>query len=116
MGGRAVRSDAGDRDDTRRTVAEAGPLDILVVNAGVADFALAHEMDPDGVDRMLDINVRGPFHAAAEAAKTMPDGGRIVFIGSVNGDRMPMRGRRRLRDDEERGAGDHAWDGAGLGR
>lgn len=92
VGGRAVRSDAGDRDDTRRTVAEAGPLNILVVNAGVADFAPAQDMDPDGVDRMLDINVRGPFHAAAEAAKTMPDGGRIVFIGSVNGDRMPMEG------------------------
>ena len=89
---RAVQSDAGDRDDTRSTVAEAGPLDILVVNAGIADFAPAHEMDPDGIDRMLDVNVRGPFHAAAEAAKIMRDGGRIVFIGSVNGDRMPMEG------------------------
>ena len=92
VGATAVRSDAGDPQATRRTVAEAGPLDILVVNAGVAEFAPAPEMDPQALDRMLDINVRGPFHAAAEAAKTMPDGGRIVFIGSVNGDRMPMEG------------------------
>ena len=91
-GAKTVRSDAGDPGGTRRTVAAAGPLDVLVVNAGIADFAPAAEMDPDGIDRMLDINVRGPFHAAAEAAKTMRDGGRIVFIGSVNGDRMPFEG------------------------
>ena len=92
VGASAVQSDAGDPQAARAVVADAGPLDILVVNAGVAEFAPAADMDPDALDRMLDINVRGPAHAAAEAAKTMPEGGRIVFIGSVNGDRMPMEG------------------------
>ena len=92
IGGKAVKSDAGDREDTRRAVREAGPLDILVYNAGVAVFTPLDEVDHDAVDRMIDINVRGPYHAAVEAARTMPDGGRIVFIGSVNGDRMPMEG------------------------
>ena len=92
IGGRAVQSDAGDREATRRTVREAGPLDVLVYNAGVAVFAPAPDTDHDAVDHMVDVNVRGPFHAATEASRTMHDGGRIVFIGSVNADRMPVQG------------------------
>lgn len=88
----AVRSDSASRAATVRTVGEAGPLDILVVNAGVAMIADAIELDPDGVDRMIDINIRSPYHASAEAAKTMAEGGRIVIIGSVNGDRVPFAG------------------------
>lgn len=91
-GAKAVRSDAGDREDTRAVARKAGALDILVFNAGVAVFAPAGDTDHDAVDRMIDINVRGPFHAAVEASRTMREGGRIVFIGSVNGDRMPAEG------------------------
>ena len=89
---RAVRSDLGDRDDTRRTVAAMGPLDILVVSAGINDLTPAPDQDPDIADRILDVNVRGPFHAAAVAGQTMREDGRIVFIGSVHGDRMPVAG------------------------
>ncbi|WP_028794388.1 SDR family oxidoreductase [Thalassobaculum salexigens] len=91
-GAKTVQSDSASRDATTRTVREAGPLDILVVNAGVAMIGEAVELDPDGVDRMIDINIRSPYHASVEAAKTMADGGRIVIIGSVNGDRVPFAG------------------------
>lgn len=91
-GATAVQSDSASREATVRTVHEAGPLDILVVNAGVAMIGEAIELDPDGVDRMIDINIRSPYHASVEAAKTMTDGGRIVIIGSVNGDRVPFVG------------------------
>ncbi len=49
-------------------------------------------LDPDTVDRMFDVNVRAPYHAAVEAARRMPNDGRIVVIGSTNGDRMPFAG------------------------
>lgn len=91
-GSTAVRSDAGDRADTIATVREAGPIDILVVNAGTLVLGDPLETDPDAVDRMIDINVRAPYHASVEAARQMPDGGRIIIIGSVNGDRMPFAG------------------------
>lgn len=91
-GAKALQSDSASREATVRTVREAGPLDILVVNAGVAMIGEAIELDPDGVDRMIDINIRSPYHASVEAAKTMTDGGRIVIIGSVNGDRVPFVG------------------------
>ncbi|PNU02225.1 SDR family oxidoreductase [Novosphingobium guangzhouense] len=91
-GARAVRSDAADRDAVIGLVAEAGPIDILVVNAGVLVFGDPLEQEADVVDRMLDINIRAPYHAAVEAARRMPDNGRIIFIGSTNGDRIPFEG------------------------
>lgn len=73
-------------------IAEAGPIDILVVSAGIGVFGPATELDPDAIDHMIDINLRGPWHASVDAARTMNEGGRIVIIGSVNGDRMPFPG------------------------
>jgi len=88
----AVPTDSGDRDAVIARVRESGPLDILVVNAGFALFGDALDLDPDEVDRMIRVNVNAPYHASVEAARQMPDGGRIIVIGSVNGDRMPMPG------------------------
>lgn len=73
-------------------VRESGPLDVLVVNAGIAIFGDALEQDPDAIDRLFRINIHAPYHVAVEAARQMPDGGRIIVIGSVNGDRMPVPG------------------------
>lgn len=91
-GSTAVRADSALREDTVRAVRDAGPLDILVVNAGVAVFGNPLETDPDAIDRMIDINVRSPYHAMVEAGRTMNDNGRMIVIGSVNGDRMPVSG------------------------
>jgi cyclic-di-GMP-binding biofilm dispersal mediator protein len=41
---------------------------------------------------MIDINVRAPYHAAVEAGRKMPDNGRIIVIGSINGDTVPFPG------------------------
>ncbi|MFZ0268179.1 SDR family oxidoreductase [Caulobacter sp.] len=89
---KAIRADSADRDAVIALVKASGPLDVLVVNAGVAEFGDPRTQNPDIIDRVFDINVRAPFHAAVEAAKTMPQGGRIIVIGSVNGDRMPFAG------------------------
>ena len=88
----AVATDSGDRDAVIARVRESGPLDILVVNAGFALFGDALDLDPDDVDRLIRVNVTAPYHASVEAARQMPDGGRIIVIGSVNGDRMPLPG------------------------
>lgn len=91
-GTQAVRSDAAERDGLIATVRDAGPVDILVYNAGLLLPGDPLTLDPDAVDRLFDVNVRGAYFAALEAARTMPDGGRILFIGSVHGDRMPFDG------------------------
>ena len=73
----AVHSDAADRASIIAAIRAAGPLDVLVYNAGVLVGGDPLAIDPD---------------AAVEAARTMPDGGRILVIGSVNGNRTPFPG------------------------
>lgn len=91
-GSTAVQADSADRDAVINLVRTAGPLDILVVNSGIALFGDALEQDSDAVDRLFRINIHAPYHAAVEAARHMPEGGRIIIMGSVNGDRMPIAG------------------------
>lgn len=91
-GAAAVMTDSADRDAVIARVRDSGPLDVLVVNAGVAVFGDALEQDPDAIDRLFRINVQTPYHASVEAARQMPQDGRIIVIGSVNGDRMPVPG------------------------
>lgn len=91
-GATAARADSADRTAVAAVIAAQGPIDILVINAGIAVAGDPLELDPADIDRLIDINVRGPYHAAVEAARKMPDGGRIVIIGSVNGDRLPFAG------------------------
>jgi cyclic-di-GMP-binding biofilm dispersal mediator protein len=91
-GSAAALTDSSDRDAVIARVRKSGPLDVLVVNAGIGIFGDALEQDPDAIDRLFRINVHAPYHAAVEAARQMPEGGRIIVIGSVNGDRMPVAG------------------------
>ncbi|QGZ33257.1 SDR family oxidoreductase [Stappia indica] len=91
-GATAVMTDSADRDAVIARVRDSGPLAVLVVNAGVAVFGDALEQDPDAIDRLFRINVQTPYHASVEAARQMPQDGRIIVIGSVNGDRMPVPG------------------------
>jgi NAD(P)-dependent dehydrogenase (short-subunit alcohol dehydrogenase family) len=71
-----------------RAVAELGRLDIWVNNAGIyPSTELLHLTDEDW-DRVLDVNLRGTFIGAREAATRMVaagDGGVILNIASTAG-------------------------------
>ncbi|WP_158781382.1 SDR family oxidoreductase [Pantoea sp. BAV 3049] len=88
----AVQTDSSDRESVIARVRDSGPLDVLVVNAGIVLFGDALEQDVDEVDRLFRINIHAPYYASVEAARQMSEGGRIIIIGSVNGDRMPVPG------------------------
>ncbi|MGQ7242101.1 SDR family oxidoreductase [Salinicola sp. V024] len=68
---------------------ELGSVDVLVNNAGIVDqISRVDEMSFERVDRMMKINVVGPFICAREAIKRMSTkhggkGGAIVNIGSA---------------------------------
>jgi cyclic-di-GMP-binding biofilm dispersal mediator protein len=68
-GGTAFQTDSADRDAVIARVRASGPLDILVVNSGIALFGDALEQDPDAVDRLFRINVHAPYPASVEAAR-----------------------------------------------
>lgn len=91
-GATALQADSADRAALTAVIAGRGALDVLVVNAGTLVLGNPLELDADAVDHMIDVNVRAPYHASVEAARQMNEGGRILVIGSVNGDRMPFAG------------------------
>ena len=66
--------------------AELGPIGILVNNAGVGGEGLALDLSIEDFDQTFDVNVRGTFFAAREAARRMIAAGvegRIVNIASI---------------------------------
>jgi cyclic-di-GMP-binding biofilm dispersal mediator protein len=88
----AIQNDAADRESLRDAIDKAGPIDIFIYNAGLLVSGDPLSLDPNAVDRMIDVNVRGAYHASIEAARSMPPNGRIVLIGSVNADRVRFPG------------------------
>jgi len=69
-----------------------GRLDILVNSAGVLIVGPLEKYSLEDFDRTIAVNVRSVFVASQAAAKHMQDGGRIINIGSTNGQRMPFAG------------------------
>jgi NAD(P)-dependent dehydrogenase (short-subunit alcohol dehydrogenase family) len=68
-----------------RVAAEAGRLDVLVNNAGINIRQPIEEMSVENLDRMLAVNVRGPFIGIKHALPLMrkSGGGVILNMGSV---------------------------------
>ena len=62
----------------------AGPVGILVNNAGIGVVRALAELSDEDYERVMQINVRAVFEALREAARRMPDGGRIVNVSTVN--------------------------------
>jgi 3-oxoacyl-[acyl-carrier protein] reductase len=92
----AVEADASDELAVTAAVEHAadvfGGIDILVNNAGIAVMAPVDKMTLHEFDHTFDVNVRAAFVAIQAVLKHMPDGGRIINIGSCNAERMPLAG------------------------
>jgi NAD(P)-dependent dehydrogenase (short-subunit alcohol dehydrogenase family) len=92
----AVRADAADAEEAAGAVSAAaaalGGLDILVNNAGVGVLGPLETLSLADVDRVLAVNVRGVLLTSQAAAARMPEGGRIITIGSCMAQRVPGPG------------------------
>ncbi|MEK9522968.1 SDR family oxidoreductase [Streptomyces venezuelae] len=91
-----LRADAADPGDAAGAVnwaADAlGRLDVLVNNAGIGVLGPLGSLALTDVDRVLAVNVRAAFLAAQAAAGRLPDGGRIITVGSCMAQRVPGPG------------------------
>jgi glucose 1-dehydrogenase len=90
-----VRSPAEMGDLVRRTVDAYGAIDILVNNAGVGDRILFLDMTEQQWDRVIDINLKGPFivsQAVVREAVRQERGSqlRIINIASIESE-VPIR-------------------------
>ncbi|AUA54953.1 3-oxoacyl-[acyl-carrier-protein] reductase FabG [Achromobacter spanius] len=92
----AIQADAEDALATRLAVEQAisalGPVDVLVNNAGIFVTGEIGDTSLDDYERMMNINVRAPFVAIRTAQASMPDGGRIINIGSCLAERAGRPG------------------------
>jgi NAD(P)-dependent dehydrogenase (short-subunit alcohol dehydrogenase family) len=74
-----------------------GPVELLVANAGITGSASAarlHETPPDEWDRVIAVNVRGPYLCSRAVLPSMIRHGRghIIIVASVAG-MVPFPGR-----------------------
>ncbi|KRG76447.1 oxidoreductase [Stenotrophomonas chelatiphaga] len=92
----AIRADAASPEASiaavERTAADLGGLDILVNNAGVLIAGSFPDQSLEEMDLQLNVNVRGVFVTTQAALKHIPNGGRIVTIGSNAGLAVPFAG------------------------
>jgi acetoacetyl-CoA reductase len=71
----------------KRIVAELGPIDVLVNNAGITRDAVLHRMTPEQWGAVINTNLTSCFNMCRVVIDGMRERGfgRIVSIGSVNG-------------------------------
>jgi NAD(P)-dependent dehydrogenase (short-subunit alcohol dehydrogenase family) len=85
----ALAGDAADPAAAARLVAEAaealGGLDGVVYNAGIGIGYGLQGTDPADWDRVLGVNLRGPFLVSRAALPQLGEGGAVVFVGSLAG-------------------------------
>ncbi len=94
--GYAIQADSADSAAQRAAMTAAaerlGGLDILVHNAGIADFTSIESDPAEAYRQQFGVNVDGVFAGTAAAVPLMADGGRIIIIGSINAHSMPIPG------------------------
>ena len=90
LGARFLPCDVTDEGDVTRCLEAAedalGKLDLLVVNAGIAeDEGSLEEFDTAGMHRIMDVNFNGVFHLLKHGPAHLADGASVIATGSAAG-------------------------------
>jgi len=92
----AIQSDATDPKAQAALVdiviQRFGRLDVLVNNAGIVIPAQLPDATDEDFDQQFNVNVRAVFIVSRAASKVLPEGGRIINVGSVDGHRLANPG------------------------
>ncbi len=86
-----VQADVGEEDEVERmierAIADLGPLDVLVNNAGIQIAANSHEAEVEEFDHVLRVNLRGAFLASRGVLRRWVEAGArgtIINVSSVH--------------------------------
>lgn len=94
--GAAIQADSANaqaiQQAVAQTVATLGGLDILVNNAGIARGGPLESLSLEDIDALINVNIRGVVVATQAALPHLPDGGRIINIGSCLANRVASPG------------------------
>jgi NAD(P)-dependent dehydrogenase (short-subunit alcohol dehydrogenase family) len=86
---RGLRGDVSSLDDLDRIMGvirdEKGRLDVVVANAGVAEFAPLGAITEAHYDRIFDINVKGTLFTVQKSLPLLGRGASIIVLGSTTG-------------------------------
>lgn len=84
---RAVAGDVAREEDVVRMFAEAGPVDIVIANAGIAESASLVRTSLELWQRIIDINLTGAFLTFREGLRQLHGRGwgRLIVISSIAG-------------------------------
>jgi 3-hydroxybutyrate dehydrogenase len=88
-GGIAVGCDVTDAGQIGKAFDEArtlnGPIDLLIVNAGIAESAPFHKMTRESWDKIIATNLTAAFECSRAAIGDLlkSESGRLVFVASV---------------------------------
>jgi NAD(P)-dependent dehydrogenase (short-subunit alcohol dehydrogenase family) len=83
----AIVGDVTDEADVASVFAEAGPVDIVIANAGAAESAPFARTDLDAWERMVSVNLTGVFLTLREGVRQMQERGwgRLITVASIAG-------------------------------
>jgi 3-hydroxybutyrate dehydrogenase len=87
--GTAIQCDVTDPERIAAAFEEArkanGPIDLLIVNAGIAESAPFHKLTRESWDRIIATNLTAAFDCSRAAIGDLlkSDNGRLVFVASV---------------------------------
>jgi uncharacterized protein len=89
LGGNAevLEADLAERAGVATLAERAGPVDVLVANAGLPASGRLERFTPEEIDRALDVNLRSPIQLSRALVPGMVERGRghLVFVSSLNG-------------------------------
>jgi NADP-dependent 3-hydroxy acid dehydrogenase YdfG len=82
-----VRDRSGVADAADAVVERFGRLDVVVANAGVGAYGPFLELDPELMEAMIDVNLKGTLYTAAATLQHLIDSGEgdFVALASVAG-------------------------------
>lgn len=83
----ALQADVSQKNELSRimqTVAEkSAQIDILIINAGMSEYAPLEEVSEQHFDQTFGLNVRSPVFALQAALPLLKPGSSVVLIGSI---------------------------------